>query len=342
MRRKRRTNFAPAGLLLLAVLFRLGCGDLTIPPVAVRAAPSAAPTPATSPVNVAAAPETPFEPVATAPDLRISAAPETVPTAEPPRLVTLAMTEDMVRSAVDTLEIRNQTGYVVLLDELAATALTFDAEAEGPTVLLIHTHTTEAYTPEPGWEYDASDTMRTMDSAYNMIRVGDEVERVLTEAGLWVIHDEQINDYPSYNGSYGTALGRIEQWLARYPTIQMVLDLHRDAAVDAQGNYVSTNCTVDGARAAQLMLVCGTDYGGLQHPNWRGNLAFAIQLQWTLEQENPGICRPLDLRCERFNQHATPLSLLVEVGSVGDTMEQALRAAQALGTSVAALLCGNH
>ena len=180
--------------------------------------------------------------------------------------------------------------------------------------------------------------MRTMDSEYNMVRVGDEVEQALTEAGLWVIHDERINDYPSYNGSYGTALGRIEEWLARYPTIQMVLDLHRDAAEDGQGGYVSTACTIGGSDTAQLMLVCGTDYGGLYHPNWRGNLAFAARLQLALETQAPGICRPLDLRCERFNQHATPMSLLVEVGTVGDTLAQALAAARTLGQTLGGLL----
>lgn len=340
MQKRHRTNtpgIPPLGLLLLAAVLRLGIGIFP---------PTVDPAPEITPSAPAAAPA--VEAVQTvrivAPDLQIPAAPEpidppAVPASadEPPAPVTLAFPGASLDA--NALEIRNQTGYTVSLEELADTALTFDAAAEGPTVLLIHTHTTEAYTPEPGWEYEASDLMRTMDSRYNMIRVGDEVERILTEAGLWVIHDEQINDYPSYNGSYGAALGRIEMWLERYPTIQVVLDLHRDAAEDAQGRFVKTACTVDGADAAQLMLVCGTDYGGLQHPNWRGNLSFAAQLQLTLEQHHPGICRPLDLRCERFNQHATAMSLLVEVGSVGDTLARALLAADALGEAVASLLC---
>ena len=341
MRKRHRTSagtLAPVGLLLLAVLLRLGSGffadpapPLSAPLSPTEAAPAeAAEDPAPVAEAVSGAAETMAE-AAAEPKATVGPKATVEPTVDTPQLITL-------EASAKAPEIRNQTGYAVSIEELAQSVLTFDANADGPTVLLIHTHTTEAYTPEPGWEYRASDIMRTLDSSYNMVRVGDEVERVLTEAGLWVIHDEQINDCPSYNGSYGAALERIEMWLTRFPTIQVVLDLHRDAAEDAQGRYLTTACTVDGADAAQLMLVCGTDYGGLEHPGWRQNLAFAVRLQQTLELAQPGICRPLDLRCERFNQHATPMSLLVEVGSVGDTLRQALVSAQALGQALAAIL----
>ena len=354
MRKKRRTSntgtFAPIGLLLLAILLRLGS---SLWPNENIAAPNAAPPPAASETTAEAEIE-PASAKAAWPVESETAPPKAEPVSEPISETVEAMAEAVVEPTVDaprlitleasskTPEIRNQTGYAVSIEELAQSVLTFDANADGPTVLLIHTHTTEAYTPEPGWEYRASDTMRTLDSSYNMVRVGNEVERVLTEAGLWVIHDEQINDCPSYNSSYGAALKRIEMWLTRFPTIQVVLDLHRDAAEDAQGRYLATACTVDGTDAAQLMLVCGTDYGGLEHPGWRQNLAFAVRLQQTLELTHPGICRPLNLRCERFNQHATPMSLLVEVGSVGDTLRQALVSAQALGQALTSILLADH
>lgn len=332
MRKKRRTTRAPLGILLMAAAIRLCCQPGLFTGLAARLEPAAA--------GIAA----PAEPEA-APGSAASAVPLETPAAQPETALPVAAPEapvlrtlSMTTAEMKDLSIRNQTGYTVSAQELADLPLQFDPSADGPTILILHTHTTEAYTPEPGWDYAPSDTMRTMDSEYNMVRVGDEVEQALTEAGLWVIHDERINDYPSYNGSYGTALGRIEAWLARYPTIQMVLDLHRDAAEDGQGGYVSTACTIGGSDTAQLMLVCGTDYGGLYHPNWRGNLAFAARLQLALETQAPGICRPLDLRCERFNQHATPMSLLVEVGTVGDTLAQALAAARTLGQTLGGLL----
>lgn len=330
MRKRRRTNRAPAGILLLAVLVRLFCEPERLPAQIPETAPAAQSAVATSSQMVS-------EPAAEDPeplDLDIPAVPETTAETDATALTTLTWNP----AALETLSIRNQTGYLVSLEELSQQPLQFDESAEGPTILLIHTHTTEAYTPEPGWEYEAYDLMRTMDSNYNMVRIGNEVERILTEAGYWVIHDETINDYPSYNNSYGTALSRIEDWFARYPSIQLVLDLHRDAAADADGAFIPTSCSYGGQDTAQLMLVCGTDYGGLEHPNWRQNLAFALRLQLRLELTRPGSCRTLDLRCERFNQHTTPLSLLVEVGTVGDTLSRAIPAAQHLGTCLAEIL----
>lgn len=346
MRKRRQSNLAPLGLLLMALVIRLGCEPGLLHGMAARAESTE-----TEPQTEVVSPKLVQQDKPQGTEIPPVSLPTAVPQEEmwelqlpalspveaqetPPEWMTLELGD----AAAQTLQIRNQTGYTISLQELSEQRLWFDTQAAGPTILLVHTHTTEAYTPEPGWEYEASDTMRTMDSRYNMVRIGDEVERVLTEAGFWVIHDERINDYPSYNGSYAASLACVEEWLARYPSIQIVLDLHRDAAEDGQGGYITTSCMMDGTEASQLMLVCGTDYGGLEHPNWRGNLAFAAQLQLELEQQTPGICRPLDLRCERFNQHTTAMSLLVEVGTVGDTLADALPAAQALGMALAELL----
>ncbi len=321
-RRTKRTNLAPAAIVALAVAVRILCE------------PGAAEAPPETPVVLTQ--EAPAE--ATPLDLQVEPVPTIDSSSQPlPEPVTLEWNQ----AAMESLNLRNQTGYTVTLEELAAQQPHFDAQAEGPTILIVHTHTTEAYTPEPGWEYEASDLMRSMDSSYNMVRIGDEVERVLTEAGYWVIHDETINDYPSYNNSYWTALERIEYWQARYPSIQVVLDLHRDAAEDGAGGFIRTSYTAGGEDMAQLMLVCGTDYGGLEHDGWRQNLAFAMQLQLQLELTHPGITRPLQLRCERFNQHATPMSLLVEVGTVGDTLARALPAAEVLAQALCGVL-GNE
>jgi len=86
------------------------------------------------------------------------------------------------------------------------------------------------------------------------------------------------------------------------------------------------------------MLVVGTDQGGLHHPDWEENLANALKLQAVLEGAYPGLCRNLDLRTERFNQHATAGSILIEVGTNGNTLEQSLRSAQLLGDGLAQLL----
>ena len=126
----------------------------------------------------------------------------------------------------------------------------------------------------------------------------------------------------------------IEGYLAEYPTIQMVLDIHRDAAEDADGNPVALTAEIGSEACAALMLVVGTDEGGLSHPDWQENLANALKLQARLNRAAPGLCRSLDLRTERFNQHETPGSLLIEVGSTGNTLAEALRSARILAEAL--------
>lgn len=211
---------------------------------------------------------------------------------------------------------------------------------DGPAVLIVHTHSSEAYTMEVGFEYQESDALRTLDERYSVIRVGDEIADILTEAGISVLHDTQPNDYPNYNGAYERMRQTIEGYLAEYPSIQMVLDIHRDAAEDADGNPVALTAEADGEACAELMLVVGTDEGGLSHPDWQENLANALKIQTLLNRSAPGLCRNLNLRTERFNQHETPGSLLVEVGASGNTLAEALRSARILGQALAVFLRG--
>ena len=218
--------------------------------------------------------------------------------------------------------------------------IVLDFDQEGPTVLIVHTHTSEAYTQEAGWEYPENEMARTQDTDFSVVRVGRELTETLESHGISVLHDESFNDYPSYSGAYDRTLGKIQQWVEQYPSIQMVIDLHRDAAADTDGTPVRHAVTLDGEETARLMLVVGTDQGGLSHPNWRDNLSWALKLQAVLERMYPGLCRNLDLRTERFNQHLTPGSLLVEVGSSGNTLREALAAARDLGEGLAALIAG--
>ncbi len=211
-------------------------------------------------------------------------------------------------------------------------------DREEPTILLIHAHTSESYAQAVGWEYDETDTSRTQDGDFNMIRVGDALAQILRTNGYSVIHDKTVHDYPDYNSSYSNTLTDIEYWLEKYPSITMVLDIHRDAAEGADGLPIDHTATVDGVDVAQMMLVVGTDQGGLYHPNWEGNLSFACQLQQTMLEDYPQLPRAINLRTERFNQHATPASLLIEVGSSGNTLEEALAGVELLGDSLVKLL----
>lgn len=217
---------------------------------------------------------------------------------------------------------------------LLLTPLNMQPEAQ---VLIVHTHTSEAYTPEPGWEYEASADYRTLDPARSVVRVGEELAMELRRQGIGVIHDTTVCDDPDYDQAYERSYDVIEAQLAAHPSIQIVLDIHRDAMIDAEGNAAAMTWDQDEG-CARLMLVVGTDEGGLYHPNWQENLSFALKLQALLNRSAPGLCRDLSLRRERFNQHFTPCSVLVEVGAAGNTLAQALPSARYLAGAIAELI----
>ena len=247
---------------------------------------------------------------------------------------------DFTDAEADAIEISGACSYSVDKRALLRQPTTLDFSQDGPKVLIVHTHSCEAYTPTPAWDYTASDRYRTRDETRSVLRVGSEIQAVLEDAGIETIHDTALNDDPAYSGAYARMLTTIEGYLARYPSIQMVLDVHRDAVENPDGTQVCYTTELDGERCAQVMLVVGTDEGGLPHPDWQENLANALKLQALLNRSAPGLCRDLDLRTERFNQHETPGSLLVEVGASGNTLAEALRSARILANALVKLIRG--
>ena len=212
------------------------------------------------------------------------------------------------------------------------------AEEEGPQVLIVHTHGSEAYTMPPGQEYVPSGESRTTDSQFNVVRVGDEIAAVLEAAGLEVLHDAALHDYPEYSGAYGRSLETVERYLEEYPTIRFVLDVHRDAISDGDGSPYKVISSVDGHSAAQMSFVIGTDGGGLEHPQWRENLKFAAAVQQELAERYPTLMRPITVRNSRYNQHTTTGSLLVEMGAAGNSLDEALLSARLLGEALAEVI----
>ena len=212
------------------------------------------------------------------------------------------------------------------------------AEEEGPQVLIVHTHGSEAYTMPPGQEYVPSGERRTTDSQFNVVRVGDEIAAVLEAAGLEVLHDAALHDYPEYSGAYGRSLETVERYLEEYPTIRFVLDVHRDAISDGDGSPYKVISSVDDRSAAQMSFVIGTDGGGLEHPQWRENLKFAAAVQQELAERYPTLMRPITVRNSRYNQHTTTGSLLVEMGAAGNSLDEALLSARLLGEALAEVI----
>ena len=206
-------------------------------------------------------------------------------------------------------------------------------QSDQPEILIIHTHGSEAYAQDGADTYAESDTARTTDTQYNIIRVGDEIERIFTEMGLNVLHDPTLYDYPSYNGSYERSRAAVEGYLTQYPSIQIVLDVHRDALVGEDGTVYKAVTEVDGSKTAQVLLVLGTDDSGLNHPHWEKNLTLAMRVQHRMNTLWPELSRPIALRSSRFNQQLTQGSILVEIGSHGNTLQEALAGARLFARS---------
>lgn len=226
------------------------------------------------------------------------------------------------------------------LEALITQPLEWDLTEDRPTVLILHTHTTESYTKTEGQKYEETSDFRTLDERFNMLSIGDLLTQLLEDAGIQVIHDRSLHDYPSYNGSYNHARKSIASYLEEYPSIRLVLDLHRDASGEGR-NQMRTSALVDGQTSAQLMLVVGTNAAGLKHPAWEENLALALKLHSQLEKISPGIMRYVNLRGQRFNQDLSPGALLVEVGAAGNSHEEALRATEILAQGIIRLAKGS-
>ena len=222
--------------------------------------------------------------------------------------------------------------------KLITQPLSWDLTSGEPTVLILHTHGTESYTKSAGEIYQESSAYRTLDEDYNMISVGTHLANLLEAGGIRVIQDRTLHDYPSYNGSYNHARKSIASYLEEYPSIKLVLDLHRDASGGT--TQMRTKATVNGKSSAQLMLVVGTSASGLKHPNWEENLALGLKLHAACEELAPGIMRYVNLRAQRFNQDLSPGALLIEVGAAGNTHPEALTAVEILAEGILSLAKG--
>lgn len=185
--------------------------------------------------------------------------------------------------------------------------------------------------------YESSGDHRTLDTNYNMVRVGEEMKAVFEAAGIGVVHDTTLYDYPSYNDAYNRSVEGVAENLKKYPSLVLVLDVHRDALVATDGTiYKAVAGTVD--NCAQVMMLIGTDATGQVHPNWKVNLALALSIQQALANKWSTLARPLVLRPTRFNQHLSTGTILVEVGTHGNTLQEAITAARLYARTVVELM----
>lgn len=224
--------------------------------------------------------------------------------------------------------VSNFAGKSFDIPSLLSLPLSYE-KTQGYKVLIIHTHTTESYLPDD----------RNEDQTKNVVRVGEEFAKVLNENNIKTLHIKKVHDSP-YNKSYINELATIEETLKQYPSIEVIIDVHRDALYNSKNEKLKPVTVVNGEKTAQVMLVCGTNAMGLQHDYWQNCFSFALKIQKKMNECYPNLARPVNLREERFNTHKTKNSVIFEIGANGNTLEEAVSAGRYAAKCVADVING--
>ncbi len=217
-------------------------------------------------------------------------------------------------------------------------AFSIIADGKTPEVLIMHSHATESYQPGIYDWFDPSFPSRNRDTSKNMCRVGAEIKAQLVAAGIGVIQDETLHDYPSYTGSYERSAQTVKSYLEKYPTIKVVLDVHRDAIQPANDRMIAPATTINGKPCAQVMIISGADDGTMNMPNYLENLKLSAALQNQMEADYPTLTRPVMFSYRKYNQDLTTGSILLEMGGHANSLAEAVYCGELVGKSLAKTL----
>lgn len=239
--------------------------------------------------------------------------------------------------------VKNSTDLSIDLGSYLKADLPYTLEdTTEPQVLIVHTHATESYMEEDVGYYYESFYPRDTDDNYNMIRVGNAIQKKLEQAGIGVVHCCEHHDDPQYYGAYDNCAESINEYLEKYPSIKLVLDIHRDSITTDENEKIKPTFVYNGKKAAQIMIMCGNEnYGYYDFPNWEDNMSLAVKLQSTAETKYPGMTRPLYFGNFMYNMNLGQTSLLIEMGSDANTLEEAVYSGELLGDVISTVLKGS-
>lgn len=219
------------------------------------------------------------------------------------------------------------------IDKLLSKDMKLETTADQPQILIYHTHSQEGFVDSvPG---DASTTI---------MGAGEKLASILRDRyGFNVIHHEGEYDVESRDNAYTNAAPGIEKVLAENPSIEVVIDLHRDEvkegrklAVDLNGKPTATFMFFNGlSRTRQT-----GDIAYLKNPYIDDNLAFSFQMQVASNEYYPGITRKIYLKGYRYNMHYKPKSLLIELGAQTNTVDEIMNACEPLAHILSIVLHG--
>lgn len=255
------------------------------------------------------------------------------------KILTRYISPYSVKDSYSGVYLKNYTSAKVDLKELLNKKINFKINKNSePQVLIMHTHTTESFMQTDENYYTEDFNSRSTNNNKNMVKIGGIIAKKLNDNGIKTLHDKTQHDYPEYTGSYNRAAKTINSYLKKYPSIKIVLDLHRDA-ISADGGKAKLVTEIGGKKAAQVMLVMGSQTGSIKdHPKWKENLSLAVKLQQTMEAKYPTLARPLMLMSKKYNQSLSTGSLLIEFGTDVNTLSEACYSAEMVGDSLVSLL----
>ena len=265
---------------------------------------------------------------------------------------------DLSRGSGGAVLVDNGTSYEVSTDEYAALAslgldsatehevtlredgdeVLYISDGKEPQVIIYHTHGTECYSETGISCSDADMRFRTTDTERNMTAVGRSAALELAQRGISTVHCTIMHDSESYTESYKNSYNTLVRLTEKYPSVRCTVDMHRDAVLYGDGSVARPITDTDLGTAAQLMLVIGSDEMGAAHPDWRETFAFGAALSAILGGSYPSLMRPISLRGAAYNQSFTHASLLLEVGSCGNTVGDAKTSAVLFARALAVLL----
>lgn len=200
-------------------------------------------------------------------------------------------------------------------------------------VYIYHTHTYEAYEMDSENQYKPTETWRTADPNYNMIRVGEELKKYLQDAGITVFHDTTAYEPPKLSTAYARSLEGLKK--AAQEGYDLYIDLHRDSYSKGNGPNIVEKSKQQAARLL-ILIGQGTGTGFDERPEWEKNQKAAQLISDALNAQLPSLCRGVVLKSGRYNQQAATPSMLIEVGNNKNTMPEALNAMPYLANAICA------
>lgn len=231
-------------------------------------------------------------------------------------------------------QVRNCTDVLNSTLENAAVKMpNLDIDAGKPTVLIYHTHTSESFLPAADW-YDRNYPLRSSDPERSIVAVGDAICEALAERGISSVHDCTVHDDP-YTGSYYRSAETIQKTLREYPSIKVVIDVHRDGIGNGDGSLPAPVATIDGKSAAQFMIISCCESEMFDMPDYLENFKLACLIQNCAEERYPTLARPILFDYRNYNQSLSTGALLIEVGSHGNSLEEAVYSGQLVGNAIA-------